>query len=194
MKALSALCVYCGSSQDTRESHRSAAREFGSLLAQAGITLVFGGGKVGLMGLAANAALEAGGKVIGVIPDFLVEREVGHASCTELHITATMHERKTRMAELSDAFVILPGGLGTLDEAFEIITWKQLGLHDKPIVLANIDGYWDPFENMLDRLVEENYVAAKSRQLFQTVDTIDAVLPAIAAMPSSKTGLESTRI
>ena len=132
-----AICLYCGSSPKTRDSHREAAAEFGSLLARNNISLVYGGGSVGLMGLAADAALAAGGDVIGVIPEFLVRRKISHNTCTALYMTATMHERKQRMVQLSDAFVILPGGIGTLDEAFEIITWKQLHLHKKPIILAN---------------------------------------------------------
>lgn len=188
------ICVYCGSSKDTRRSHRDAATQLGALLASNAISLVFGGGKVGLMGLIADAALAAGGNVVGVIPDFLIEREVGHAECSVLHTSATMHERKQRMAELSDAFVILPGGLGTLDEAFEIITWKQLGLHDKPIIIANIDGYWDPFIALLDNMIAEKYVYGSPQNLVQFVTTIDEILPALATLPRGRTGLDSSRI
>ena len=182
MPKAKSICLYCGSSANTRESHCTAATEFGTLLASHGISLVFGGGRVGLMGLAADAALKGGGEVIGVIPDFLVEREVGHAECTILHTTHTMHERKQRMAELSDAFVILPGGLGTLDEAFEIITWKQLSLHDKPIVIANIDGYWDALNTLFENMNTEKYLPTGHENLVHSVSTIGDILPAIDAM------------
>ena len=140
MANIQSVCVYCGSASDGPESHRNAAAQLGAALAENNIRLVFGGGHVGLMGIAADAALAAGGEVIGVIPDFLRDRELGHEGCDDLIVTPSMHSRKQKMAELSDGFAILPGGLGTLDEAFEIITWKQLNLHDKPIVIADIDG------------------------------------------------------
>lgn len=186
-----AVCVYCGSSSNTRETHRAAARDLGRMLAEQGTALVFGGGRVGLMGVMADAALAAGGRVVGVIPRFLVAWEVGHTGCTELYETETMHERKQKMAELSDGFAVLPGGLGTLDEAFEIITWRQLGLHDKPIVFANIDGYWDSLRALFDNLVAENYVPEKHRGLVRMVDSVGDVLPALSAMPEGRPGLAS---
>lgn len=188
------ICLYCGSSSNTRESHRRAATEFGTLLAKEGIQLVFGGGRVGLMGLAADAALSNGGDVIGVIPDFLVEREVGHAACTELHTTRTMHERKQRMAELSEAFVILPGGLGTLDEAFEIITWKQLNLHEKPVIIANIDGYWDALIHLIEQMNRENYIPSGHESLLRSVSAIDEILPTIQSLPAARKGFDSDRM
>ena len=191
MPPIESICLYCGSSSNTRDSHRAAAREFGRQLASNDIALIFGGGRVGLMGLAADAALDSGGKVIGVIPDFLVEREVGHAACTELFTTKTMHARKQKMAELSDAFAILPGGLGTLDETFEIVTWKQLGLHDKPIVLVNIDGYWDPLHDLLKHMSAENYVPEAEGDLYAVVSSIDEILPTIRSMPPARTDLKS---
>ncbi len=168
-----------------------AARNFGLQLAHENISLVFGGGRVGLMGLAADAALEAGGTVIGVIPNFLVDREVGHAACTELITTITMHERKQKMAERADAFAILPGGLGTLDETFEIVTWKQLGLHNKPIVLVNIDGYWDPLHRLLRHMSAENYVLDAENVLYSVVTSIDGILPTIRSMPPAQIDLKS---
>jgi uncharacterized protein (TIGR00730 family) len=186
MPKTKSICLYCGSSANTRKSHRVAATEFGTLLAAQGISLVFGGGRMGLMGLAADAALKGGGEVIGVIPDFLVEREVGYAECTVLHTKHTMHDRKQQMAELSDAFVILPGGLGTLDEAFEIITWKQLGLHDKPVVIANIDGYWDALNTLFENMNDEKYVPTGYDKLFRSVSTIGDILPAIDAMLAAR--------
>tara|TARA_B100000676_G_scaffold310489_1_gene377224 strand:+ start:2314 stop:2832 length:519 start_codon:yes stop_codon:yes gene_type:complete len=168
-----------------------AARNFGLQLARENISLVFGGGCVGLMGLAADAALEAGGTVIGVIPDFLVDREVGHSACTELITTTTMHERKQKMAEHADAFAILPGGLGTLDETFEILTWKQLGLHDKPIVLVNIDGYWDPLQRMFQHIAAENYVPKAENDLYAVVSSIDEILPTVRSIPPTQTDIKS---
>ena len=186
MTEITSICLYCGSSPNTRDTHRNAARQFGAMLAHEDITLVFGGGRVGLMGLAANAALEAGGSVTGVIPNFLVEHEVCHRSCTNLYTTTTMHARKQKMAELSDAFAILPGGLGTLDEAFEIITWRQLGLHDKPVALVNIDGYWDPLVTLLNQMNNENYVPQLDNGLYSVVSSIEEVLPAFRSMPSGQ--------
>lgn len=191
MSKPTAICVYCGSSSNTRESHRVAARDFGRLLAEQDITLVFGGGRVGLMGVMADAALAAGGRVAGVIPRFLMAREVGHSGCSEIHVTETMHERKQKMAELADAFAILPGGLGTLDETFEIVTWKQLGLHDKPIVIVNIDGYWDSLGSLLDNLISENYLPEKHRSLLRMVGSVAEILPALSAMPEGRIELES---
>lgn len=135
------ICVFCGSSTIVDGKYLRAARDVGVMLAQNGYGVVYGGGNIGLMGAAADAALEAGGKVIGVIPKFLRDKEVAHKGLTELHLTETMHERQVGMAERSDAFVVLPGGLGTLAEFFEVLTWKQLGLHDKPIMLVNDFGY-----------------------------------------------------
>ncbi len=191
MSQIQSICLYCGSSSNTRDSHRNAARNFGLQLARENISLVFGGGRVGLMGLAADAALEAGGTVIGVIPDFLVDREVGHAACTELITTTTMHERKQKMAERADAFAILPGGPGTLDETFEIVTWKQLGLHDKPIVLVNIDGYWDPLHRLLRHMSAENYVPEAEGELYAVVTSIDEILPTVRSMPPAQADLKS---
>ena len=142
------------------------------------------------MGLAADAALEGGGRVVGVIPEFLVAWEVGHADCTELHTTKTMHERKQRMAELSDAFVILPGGLGTLDEMFEIVTWRQLRLHEKPIIVANIDGYWDPLEKLLQNMTAENYIPGGHGNLITFVARIDEILPILRSMPPLRGSLK----
>jgi uncharacterized protein (TIGR00730 family) len=183
------ICLYCGSSANTRKTHQAAATEFGTLLAAHGISLVFGGGRSGLMGLAADAALKGGSEVIGVIPTFLMERDVGHTECTSLHTTHTMHERKQRLAELSDAFVILPGGLGTLDEAFEIITWKQLSLHDKPIVIANIDGYWNALNTLLKQMTAEKYIPRGHDKLVHSVSTVGDILPTIVAILSARFNL-----
>jgi uncharacterized protein (TIGR00730 family) len=175
------VCVYCGSSGSVAPSFRHAAAEIGRILAENGIQLVYGGGRVGLMGLAADAALAAGGAVVGVIPRLIAEMEVAHQTLTELIVVETMHERKRIMAERSDAFLILPGGYGTLDEMFEILTWKQLGLHDRPIVIANLDGYWDPLMVLIRHALHEGFIRPPHATLFAEVKTIDAVLPALAA-------------
>ncbi len=178
-----ALCVYCGSSSRGPESHKTAARQLGQLLGQSGIQLVYGGGRVGLMGIVADAALAAGGEVIGVIPRFLDEYEVGHTNVTRLEVVDSMHERTALMAQMSAGFVVLPGGLGTLDETFEIITWKQLGLHDKPIVVADIDGYWGPLKQLVNGLVTDGYARPENAALASFVDAVDDILPALRAMP-----------
>ncbi|NKB59834.1 MAG: TIGR00730 family Rossman fold protein [Alphaproteobacteria bacterium] len=191
MTNIRSLCVYCGSSSGVRETHRNAAHALGATLAKAGIRLVFGGGRVGLMGVVADAALENNGEVIGVIPKFLEQREVGHSECSELIVTDNMHDRKLKMATLSDAFAILPGGLGTLDETFEILTWKQLELHDKPIVIIDIDGYWKPLAALIESQITENYVRAEYRNLFTIAPTVAEVLPMLEAMPPERFSLES---
>jgi len=184
MAKIRSLCVYCGASARVAQVHRDAAAELGRLLAKAGIRLVFGGGRVGLMGVIADATLQAGGEVVGIIPDHLVRLEVGHASATELVVVRTMHERKQKMADLSDGFAVLPGGLGTLDETFEIITWKQLRLHDKPIVLVDVAGYWKPLAGMVEHMIKEGFVQPAHRRLFGVVDKVEDVIPTLEAMPA----------
>lgn len=159
------LCIFCGSSLGARECYAEAARRVGELLAQRGIGLVFGGGHVGIMGALADAVLEGGGEVIGVIPQALVDKELAHAGLTELRVVATMHQRKAEMADLADGFAALPGGCGTLDELFEILTWAQLGLHNKPIGLLNVDGFFDLLLAWLDHAVREGFIKEKHRQL-----------------------------
>jgi hypothetical protein len=170
------VCVFCGSAAGARPSYSAAARELGLSLAQQGITLVYGGGRLGLMGILADAALGAGGRVIGVIPRMLIERELAHPNLTRQHVVSTMHERKTLMAEMSDAFVGLPGGMGTFDELVEIVTWAQLGLHAKPVVLANIDGYFAPLYTMLDNAVAEGFVNAESRARWRNAQNVESVV------------------
>ena len=177
------MSVYCGSYEGAKPAYREAARALGELLAENGIRLVFGGGDIGLMGAAADAALAAGGEVIGVIPGHLKEREVGHLGVTTLHVVGTMHERKERMFALSDACAILPGGLGTLDEALEVLTWKQLGLHAKPIVIVNVAGYWQPFLTLIEQVIAERFANEAARGLYSVVDSVKEVIPAIRAAP-----------
>jgi hypothetical protein len=159
------VCVFCGSSAGNDPRFAHSASEFGSLLAKEGITLVYGGGHVGLMGILADAALANGGKVIGVIPRALWDREVGHRNLTELHVVETMHERKAMMASLADAFVALPGGLGTLEEIFEVWTWAQLGIHDKPVGFLDVDGFYAPLLTFLDHGVGAGFVRAPHRAM-----------------------------
>lgn len=173
------VCVYCGSSHGVRPSFDEAATRLGQQLAAAGIRLVYGGGAVGLMGVVAQSVLDSGGHVTGIIPDFLDRAEVGKTDLTELIKTETMHDRKAIMAERSDGFVVLPGGLGTLDETFEILTWKQLQLHNKPIVLVNVEGYWDHFVHLVEHQVREGFVRERYLQFFRVVDTVEEVVPAL---------------
>ncbi len=183
MTSIRSLCVYCGSNIGGSE-HQRAAHRLGTMLAQRGITLVFGGGMVGLMGICADAALEAGGKVIGVIPKHLDDLEVGHRGVTELIVCRNMHERKERMFDLSDAFAVLPGGYGTLDEAFEMITWRQLRLHDKPVVLVDIDGYWKPLRQLLDHIIAAGYARPETRRLYSVVERVEDIFKLLAREPA----------
>jgi uncharacterized protein (TIGR00730 family) len=186
MATLTSLCVYCGSSERVAESHKEAAAELGRAAAQRGVRIVFGGGRVGLMGVLAEAALQAGGKVTGIIPEQLKAREVGHDGIDDPRVVGTMHARKQLMCELSDAFCALPGGLGTLDETFEIVTWKQLGIHDKPVVLVNVACYWDPLLALVEHQAEAGYVRAAHRELFQVVETVDQIFETVAAAPEPR--------
>ena len=154
------LCIYCGSSVGHSPLYREAASSFGERLGRAGIELVFGGGHIGLMGVIADAVLAAGGVAIGVIPQALVDRELAHLGLTNLHVVGSMHERKALMAELSDGFVALPGGAGTLDEMFEQWTWAQLGIHGKPCGFLNVGRYFDPLRSMVERMVTEGFLRA----------------------------------
>jgi uncharacterized protein (TIGR00730 family) len=158
-------CIFCGSSPGARPAYTEAAEDLGMLLVENGITLVFGGATVGLMGRLADTVVSEGGEAIGVIPQALVDREIAHVGLTDLHVVDTMHERKQRMADLADAFVALPGGLGTLDELFEIYTWAQLGLHRKPIGLMNVEGYFDGLVGFLEHAVAERFVRDDHREM-----------------------------
>jgi uncharacterized protein (TIGR00730 family) len=185
MSNIRRLCVYCGSSGAVDRQYREAAIELGARLAAAGIGLVYGGGRVGLMGLLADAALAGGGEVIGIIPSRLRDAELAHPGATELVVVESMHERKRLMAEKADAFAILPGGIGTLDEMFEILSWKQLGLHNRPILLADIGGYWVPLRALLDDIVTKGFARREARELLLVVPTVAALMAAleVAAEP-----------
>ncbi|QCG94026.1 TIGR00730 family Rossman fold protein [Azospirillum sp. TSA2s] len=185
MKSLSSVCVYCGASSRVADVHKEAAHALGDGLARRGIRMVYGGGRVGLMGIAADAAIAAGGEVVGIIPEHIQSAEVEHTGLTELHVVDSMHTRKRMMVERSDAFVILPGGLGTLDEAFEILTWKQLQLHDKPIVIADVDGYWRPLLGLIDHMVAQGFARIDPSALYRVADQIDGVFEALEGMPDA---------
>lgn len=178
-----ALAVFCGSHAGHDPRHRAAAAELGATLAARGVRVVYGGGSVGLMGAVADAALARGGEVVGVIPRFLFEREVGHPGLTELRVVESMHERKATIAELSDGFVALSGGVGTLEEISEIWTWVLLGLHRKPCGLLNVAGYFDGLVEFLDGAVAAGFVAPSQRALLQVAADVPALLASLAAAP-----------
>ena len=176
------VCLYCGSNAGASKSFSEAAQQFGSALAHRGIGLVYGGGHVGLMGMAADAALAADGEVIGVITEQLVRAEVAHSRLTRLEVVRTMHERKARLTELANGFVVLPGGFGTVDEFAEALTWNQLGLISKPVVLLDVDGFWSPVFDWMFRAVEAGFVRDSHRMLAQRAHTVDEAI-ALATGP-----------
>ncbi len=178
---IASVAVFCGSRFGADPAYAAAARAAGEGLARAGIKLIYGGGKVGLMGVLADAAIAAGGEVSGVIPDFLSAREVMHEQVTDLTVTDSMHSRKQRMFAQADAFLVLPGGLGTFDEAIEIITWRQLRLHDKPILIADIAGWAQSLLAALEQVIRDGFADASARTLFSVVPSVEAALAQLAA-------------
>lgn len=176
-----AVCVYCASSEAVVPRYGAAARAVGRRLAERGLGLVYGGGRVGLMGQVADGALEAGGEVVGVIPERLYALEVGHHGCTRLEVVPTMHDRKARMAELSDAFVALPGGWGTWEELLEVVTWTQLGYHRKPVGVLDLDGYYAGLRALVARAVDEGFVRREVVSILSFHEDVDAMLDALAA-------------
>lgn len=189
---LGSICVYCGSSPGASPAYLKAADRFGRRLSEEGITLVYGGGNVGLMGALADAALRGGGKVIGVIPEGLLAREVGHTGLTALHRVGSMHERKMKMAELADGFVALPGGVGTLDEIFEVFTWAQLGLHTKPCAFLDVDGYYAGLFRFLDQMVSQRFIREAHMATLIRTDDADELLQRMRAYspPTGKKWLD----
>lgn len=185
MTKLTSLCVFCGSRAGTDPDHASEGAKLGRLLGEKGVRLVYGGGGIGLMAIVANATIDAGGEVTGIIPEFLRAYEVGVVDGADEVVVAGMHERKAKMFEISDAFVVLPGGLGTLDESIEITTWKQLQQHNKPIIFVNTNGYWDPYFALIDRVVDGGFGHHKVKELFSVVDNVDQVFDAIADAPDA---------
>jgi uncharacterized protein (TIGR00730 family) len=174
------VCLFCGSAPGRGERYRDAARAFGAALAARGLALVYGGGHIGLMGAAADATLAAGGRVIGVIPRFLVERELAHPGLSELVVVETMHQRKAIMADRADAFAALPGGFGTADELFEALTWAQLGLHVKPVGLLDVDGYFGPLLGWVDHMTAEGFLARRDRERLLPADSPERLLDLLA--------------
>ncbi|WP_374377145.1 TIGR00730 family Rossman fold protein [Dongia sp.] len=181
MSPITSLCVYCGSSRGVNPDFIPLARELGRELATRNIRLVYGGGRVGLMGACADGVMAHGGRVFGVIPQHLQDREVGHSGISELKVVDNMHTRKRMMFDHSDAFCVLPGGLGTLEEFFEVVTWRQLGMHDKPIIVLNAGGYWDNLVGMIDRIVDDGFAQPSVRQYFSVVNSIGRLFDLLAA-------------
>jgi uncharacterized protein (TIGR00730 family) len=176
VKNIERICVFCGSSSGGRTEYRAAAEAVGRFLAGRGIGVVYGGGKVGLMGALADAALAAGGSVIGVIPEVLFDKEIGHTGLTQMHVVRNLHERKAMMADLSDGFVALPGGFGTLEEFCEVITWSQLSLHQKPCGFLNVAGYWNPMVEMFDQSVREGFLKSENRGIVLVDEDMEVLL------------------
>lgn len=179
MVHVTSICVFCGSAEGRSNRYRAAAERLGADMASAGIRLIYGGGDVGLMGAVARAVLDAGGKVTGIIPEFLVRKEMMLAGVDDLHVVADMHARKQMMFERADAFVALPGGIGTLEEVVEQMTWAQLGRHSKPIVLADIDGFWSPLIGLIDHMHRQAFVRDGYAVKYQVAKTAEAIVPLV---------------
>lgn len=188
------VAVFCGARHGHDPRHAAAAEQLGTGLARAGLTLIYGGGGVGLMGVLAAAALAAGGRAHGIVPEFLTRVERPQAALTTLEVTHGMHPRKTRMYELADAFVTLPGGLGTLDETIEVLTWRQLGLHDKPIIVVDVAGWAQPLQALLRALTAQGFVPEADRGLLRLVPDVDAALALLAAEPRPEAGAPAARL
>jgi len=191
MSDIKSVCVYCGSSNRADQVYKDAALELGKALAQADLQLVYGGGQLGLMGLVADGVMKNGGRAIGYITQDLEDIEGGHNFLSELHIVDTMHTRKLRMSENADAFVILPGGFGTLDELFEILTWRQLDMHDKPLIIANIEGYWDPLKVLIHHVVEHRFARPMDEQLLLFVHSVEEIVPLLRKLPKPQVDVTS---
>ena len=177
------ICVFCGSNFGNKPDYELAAIAMGQELARRGLSLVYGGGKVGLMGIVSENCFKAGGEVVGIIPEHIQDKEIANEDLTELHVVDSMHTRKGLMVEKSEGFIVLPGGFGTLDETFEILTWKYLGLHDKPIVFINVNGFYEPLLKMIDHMVDSGFTPFWHRSLYQVVDTPEE---AVAALSTQK--------
>ncbi len=194
MKRIQSLCVFCGSRVGTDPAFSEAAEQLGRRLAQRGVRLIYGGGSIGLMGVVMQAVLENGGEVSGVIPEFLMRREVGNPDLTEIVVVDSMHERKRRMFELADAFAVLPGGIGTLDEAIEIITWQQLGLHSKPIAVLNVGEYWKVFESLVEQMIAQGFADAAIRDLFAVAGDVESLLATLEERATKQLAASSQRL
>ncbi len=189
------VCVFAGSSSGARAGYREAAAALGTAIAERGMGLVYGGASVGLMGTAADAALAAGGRVVGVLPSWLDRRELAHTGLSELKVVGSMHERKALMADMADMFAVLPGGIGSLEECFEVWTWTQLGIHKKPIGLLNVEGYYDALETFLDQVVAESFLRPEHRGLLCSAPTADELLDLLAGaeLPDLEKWLDDVR-
>ncbi len=181
MRQINSVCVYCGTGSQVSPAYKQAAASVGRALAENNVKLVYGGGKVGLMGIVSEACFKAGGHVIGIIPEHIQDKEIKNENLAETYVVDSMHTRKRMMVDKSEGFIILPGGFGTLDEAFEILTWKYLGLHDKPIVFMNVNGFYDPLLKMVDHMVNEGFTPVWQRNLYQTVDNPEDALLTLRA-------------
>jgi hypothetical protein len=193
MKRIQAVCVYCGASDRPDRIHKESADHLGTRLAQENIKLVFGGGRVGLMGILADAVIKNGGKAMGFIPHYLDEYEGAHNGIQELHIVDSMHTRKSKMAENSDAFIILPGGFGTLDELFEILTWRQLDLHTKPIIIVNVNNYWDPLISLMKNVVKHKFARFSDIQLVTVVRSVDEAVQVLLDLDLMETSFKKLK-
>jgi len=180
---IKSICVFCGSSMGAKTAYSAAAHDLGVELVHHNIALVYGGSSIGLMGLVADSVMKHDGKAIGIIPHTLAQREIEHTGLTELHVVDTMHQRKEMMATHSDAFVAMPGGVGTFEELFEVLSWAQLGIHNKPILLLNIEGYFDALINLIDHGVQEGFIRAEDADLVRVASTVDEVIPMLQASP-----------
>lgn len=180
------LCVFCGAQNAVDPQHLTIGTEFGKRIADDDLRLVFGGGDCGMMGAVSNAAMDNGGEVIGVFPHHLRTHEAEHKGITETIIVGSMHERKKLMFDLSDMFAILPGGFGTMDEMFEILTWRQIGLHEKPVFIFNHLNYWDPLIDMMEHIIEQKFAKPINREFYQVVNSLDELMEAIRTTPLKK--------
>lgn len=180
------LCVFCGARNDVDPAHLEVGAAFGKEIAQAGIRMIYGGADCGMMGAVANAAMANNGEVIGVFPHHLRTHEAEHTGVTETIIVGSMHERKKLMFDLSDMFAILPGGFGTMDEMFEILTWRQIGLHEKPVFIFNHKGYWEPLIAMMEHIIEQRFAKPINREFYQVVNSLDELAHAVRTTPLKK--------
>jgi uncharacterized protein (TIGR00730 family) len=194
MNSIQSLCVFCGSRAGADPAFAQAAEQLGRRLAERGVRLIYGGGSIGLMGVLMGAVLEHGGEVSGVIPEFLMHREVGNPDLTELIVVDSMHERKRRMFELADAFAVLPGGIGTLDETIEIITWQQLRLHTKPIAILSVGDYWKVFESLIEQVIAQGFADTAIRDLFAVAGDVESLLATLEERATKQLAASSQRL
>lgn len=192
-KKIRTVCVYCGASQNISDTYKTEIEKLARRLVAEGRSIVYGGGSVGTMGYLAKAAMDAGGHVIGIIPEHIISREGQLHEISELHVVDSMHSRKRMMVEKSDAFITMPGGLGTLDETFEILTWKYLGLHEKPIIIGNINEYWTPMHRMIEHMVHEQYTPQRHLQLFDWAESVEEIMGYIENHEITETGAPQTQ-